>query len=83
MGYSFKWFKEFPRALWDTFVSNAKENLPEFKQEVIGGAKAVLGVPAKIVNEIVKPLQKPLILIAVIAVIGLIYWKKIQKAMGA
>jgi len=31
---SWDWLKEFPGALWETFVSNAKKNLPEFVGEV-------------------------------------------------
>lgn len=79
MGLIPNWVKEFPGQLWATFKENASENLPEFKDEVVAGAKAVLGVPAKVVAEVIKPLNKPLIIIGVIALILLIFWKKIIR----
>lgn len=71
------WVKEFPGQLWATFKENAQENFPEFKQEVASGAKAVLQVPGKVVAEVIKPLNRPLIIIGVLALILLIFWKKI------
>lgn len=79
MGLIPNWVKEFPGALWETFKENASENLPEFRDEVVSGAKAVLGVPAKVIAEVIKPLNKPLIIIGVLALILLIFWKKIIK----
>lgn len=79
MGLIPNWVKEFPGQLWATFKENAVENFPEFKEEVVSGAKAVLGVPAKVIAEVLKPLNKPLIIIGVVALILLIFWKKIVK----
>lgn len=77
-----EWLKEFPGQLWATFRDNAKENWPEFKAEVVGGTKAVLQVPAKIVSTVIQPLNKSLIIIGIIALILIIFWKKITKLVG-
>ena len=79
MGLIPAWVKEFPGQLWATFKENAQENLPEFRDEVVSGAKAVLQVPGKVVAEVIKPLNRPLIIIGVLALILLIFWKKIIK----
>ena len=79
MGLIPDWIYEFPGQLWATFKENVSENLPEFRDEVVSGAKAVLGVPAKVIAEVIKPLNKPLIIIGVLALILLIFWKKIVR----
>ena len=73
---SWKWLKEFPGALWETFVENAKQNLPEFVGEVKSGITTVAKGTGDVVAAVISPLRTPLILIAVIAVCGLIFWKK-------
>jgi len=73
------WVFEFPGQLWATFKENATENLPEFRDEVVSGAKAALQVPGKVLAEVIKPLNRPLIIIGVLALILLIFWKKIIK----
>lgn len=78
MGIIPDWVKEFPGQLWATFKENAKENLPEFRDEIVSGAKAVLQVPGKVVTEIVKPVTAPLIIIGVIGLLVLLFWKKIS-----
>lgn len=82
MGLIPDWVKEFPGQLIATFKENAKENWPEFKAEIVGGAKAVLQVPAKIVSTVIQPLNKSLIIIGIIALILIVFWKKITKLVG-
>ena len=74
---AFAWLKEFPGQFIDTYKKAIPENWEEFKQEVGTGAKAVLQVPGKVAAEILKPIHRPLILIATLAIIILIFWKKI------
>ena len=75
---SWDWLKEFPGALWETFVSNAKKNLPEFVGEVKSGITSVAKGTGDVVAAVISPLKTPLILIAVIAVLLLIFWKKLK-----
>ncbi|MCK4825214.1 hypothetical protein KA005_56215 [bacterium] len=79
MGLIPKWVWEFPGQFWATLKENASENLPEFRDEVIGGVKAVIQVPAKIVEVAIKPLNRPLIIVGVLALILLIFWKKLTS----
>lgn len=81
MGIFPKWLKEFPSAFIETYKTAIPENWTEFKQEIAGGAKAVLEVPAKVVAVAIKPLNKPLIIIGILALIVLIFWKKITKVL--
>lgn len=74
---SWAWVKEFPGALWETFVSNAKQNLPEFVGEVKSGITSIAKGTGDVVSAVISPLKTPLILIAVIGVLLLIFWKKI------
>ena len=74
-----EWIKEFPRSLVETFKENFERNFPKFKEEVSEGAKAVLQVPGKIIATVLKPLNVPLIIIGVVALLLLIFWKKIFK----
>ena len=74
-----KWWSEFFPSLWETFKTNAKENWPEFKEEVVGGAKAVLEIPGKIIETVAKPLYRPFIIIAIAALLLLIVWNKLIK----
>ena len=76
---AFAWVKEFPGALWETFVSNAKENLPEFVGEVKSGITTVAKGTGEVVKAVISPLKTPLILIAVIGIIILIFWKKLER----
>ena len=71
------WLKEFPSQLWNTFVNNAKENFPEFVGEVKSGVTSIAKGTGDVVSAIISPLKTPLILIAVIAVLLLIFWKKL------
>ena len=79
---SLKWVWEFPGQLWNTFVNNAKENLPEFVGEVKSGVTAIAKGTGEVVKVVISPLKTPLVLIAVIGIIVLIFWKKIGKAVG-
>jgi len=79
---SLKWVWEFPGQLWNTFVENAKENLPEFVGEVRSGITGIAKGAGEVVSVVVKPLRTPLILIAVIGFIVLIFWKRISKMVG-
>ena len=74
---SWKWLKEFPGALWETFVENAKQNLPEFVGEVKSGITTVAKGTGDVLSAVISPLKTPLILIAVIGILILIFWKKI------
>ena len=74
---AFAWLKEFPGQFIDTYKKAIPENWAEFKQEVTGGAKAVIQLPGKVAAEIIKPIHRPLILIATLLIIILIFWKKI------
>lgn len=76
---SFEWVKEFPGTLWETFVSNAKQNLPEFVGEVKSGVTSIAKGTGDIVKVIVSPLKAPLVLIAVIGIIILVFWKRIER----
>jgi len=80
MGLIPNWVKEFPGALLDTFVKNAKENLPEFVGEVKSGVISIAKGTGEVVKTVVSPLKTPLILIAVIGIIILIFWKKLEWA---
>lgn len=75
---SLKWVWEFPGQLWDTFVSNAKENFPEFVGEVKSGVTSIAKGTGDVVSAVISPLKTPLILMAVIAVLLLIFWKKLR-----
>ena len=77
---AFDWVKEFPGTLWETFVSNAKENFPEFVGEVKSGITTVAKGTGEVVKAVISPLKTPLILIAVIKIIILIFWKKLERA---
>ena len=79
MGLFPAWLKEFPGAFIDTYKKAIPENWEEFKQEVGVGAKAVLQVPGKIAAEIIKPIHRPLILIATVAIVILILWRTLIK----
>lgn len=79
---SLKWVWEFPGALIDTFVENAKKNLPEFVGEVKSGVTSIAKGTGDVVSAVISPLRTPLILIAVIGVLLLIFWKKIGKMVG-
>ena len=74
---SLKWVWEFPGQLWDTFVNNAKENFPEFIGEVKSGVTSIAKGTGDVVAAIISPLKTPLILIAVIGILLLIFWKKL------
>lgn len=82
MGLIPDWVWEFPGQFWATLKENASENLPEFKEEVIGGVKAIVQVPAKIVEIAIKPLNRPLIIFGILALILLIFWRKFSKLVG-
>lgn len=75
---SLKWLWEFPGALLDTFVENAKQNLPEFVGEVKSGVTSVAKGTGDIVAAVISPLKTPLILIAVIGVLLLVFWKRLK-----
>ena len=74
---SWDWLKEFPGALWDTFVENAKKNFPEFVGEVKSGVTTIAKGTGDVLSAVISPLKTPLILIAVIGILILIFWKKI------
>ena len=71
------WLKELPGTLWETFVSNAKQNFPEFVGEVKSGVTSIAKGTGDVVSAVISPLKTPLILIAVIGVLLLIFWKKL------
>ena len=79
---SLKWVWEFPGQLWDTFVSNAKENLPEFVGEVKSGVTAVAKGTGEVIAAAISPLKTPLIFAAIIGILILIFWKRITKLVG-
>jgi len=79
MGIIPDWVYKFPGELWNTFKENAKENWPEFKQELVGGTQKVLQVPAKIIATVVKPLHRPFIIIAIVCLLLLIVWNRLIK----
>lgn len=79
MGVIPDWLKEFPGEYLKTFVDNVKSNWPEFKKELVGGTKAVLQVPAKVVATVVKPLHRPFIIIGIVALLLLIVWNRLIK----
>jgi hypothetical protein len=74
-----KWLKEFPSSFIETYKEAIPENWQEFKKEVAEGSKTIFQVPGKVIAEVIKPLQTPLILIGVIALLLLIFWKRIVK----
>ena len=74
---SLDWLKEFPGALWETFVNNAKKNLPVFVGEVKSGITGIAKGTGDVLSAVISPLKTPLILIAVIGILILIFWRKI------
>ena len=81
MGILPKWLSEFPKAFIDTYKEAIPENWKEFKEEVAGGVKTVLKVPAQVIATVIKPLNTPLIILGVLTLILLIFWKKIMRVL--
>jgi len=90
MGLIPKWVGEFPRSLIESFKESFQKSWPEFKEEVSRGTKVIVAAVTtgtKTVGEgighvfkgVLTGFTPTLILIAIILVLALIFYKKIIK----